>query len=417
MTGTTGDRVDVLVVGAGPAGLVTARRVARAGHRVVVVEADAADRRSPGDVLLEPAALRRLDDESSGVLRGMGHPARRIRIGGAARSTTVAWPTADGPAGAGAVVPRHRVDRVLVDAALDAGVDIRCSHEATEPVVERGFVRGAQVTDADGLRHELRAEYLVVADGANSRFGRTLGSARDPRLPYAVAHRCSYPTPIHDATDVEIVVGLVDQAGTPITGYGWMLPTGRGHVDVGILLLSTSPSFQVLNPLHVLEQFVADHAERWHLDDTRPGPSSGGRIPLGRSVGPAAGPTWILVGDAVAAADPWSGLGIGPAITTGAIAGDVLLEALRTGSSGALQHYPSLLASSFEPRYRVGRLVARVLGRPAMSVPLAAAVGRHQGLAETTLRLATGAIRQDRIAPAELLLRAGRAASAVLPRF
>ncbi|MFZ9016424.1 MAG: NAD(P)/FAD-dependent oxidoreductase [Ilumatobacteraceae bacterium] len=417
MNGSPGGRVDVLVVGAGPAGLVTARRVALAGHRVVVVDADHADRRTPGDIVVPPTTVRQVVDEGLGAILDQAHPIRQVRFSCGARTTAVGWPSVDGPSEAASVVPRHRLEQVLTDAARDAGVEVRFVHEATEPIVERGFVRGALVTDHRGTRHELRADYLVVADGANSRFGRTLGSARDPRVPFAVAHRCSHRAPIHAATELEIVVGLADQADTPVTGYGWMLPTGQGHVDIGVLLLSTSPSFQVLNPLHVLDQFVTDHADRWHLDGDRPEPPTGGRIPLGRSVGPAAGPTWLLVGDAVAAADPWSGLGLGPAITTGTIAGEVLVEALGTGSSAALQRYPSRLAASFEPRYRVGRLADRILGRPAASVTLAATVSRHSDAAETALRLATGALRLDRLGPAEMILRAGRAVSAVLPRF
>ena len=418
MTGSPGDRIDLVVVGAGPAGLVTARRVADGGHRVVVVESAGHDRANPGDVLLTPEAVADLRGDGLDTLLSGAHPIERVRTSTTSASVSVPWPSPDGVQPTACVVPRRVLDRELAAAAEAAGVEIRYLHEATEPIVERGFVRGAHVLDNEhGAPIDLYADHLVVADGANSRFGRTLGSSRDVRVPYAVAHRATCPTPIHDATELEIVVGLLDHAGTPITGYGWMVPTGRGHADVGVLLLSTSPSFHVLNPAHVLEQFVTEHGGRWHLGDGPAGTTTGGRIPLGRSVGPAAGPTWLLVGDAVAAADPWSGLGLGPALSTGAIAGEVISEAIRTGSATTLQRYPGLLADRFEPRYRVGKLADVALGRPALAVPTAAAVARRPAVAEAALRLATGALRPDRIGPAEAVLRLGRAASALLPRF
>jgi len=271
------------------------------------------------------------------------------------------------------------------------------------------------VSAPGGERIEARAEYVVVADGANSRFGRALGSSRDPSYPYALAHHGEYPSAIHDATEIEIVVDLQDRAGTPITGYGWMFPTGNGTVDIGVLLVSTSPSFQVLNPAHVIDRFVADYGDRWHLSAQVPIVAGGGRIPLGRSVGPAAGPTWLLVGDAVGAADPWSGAGIGAAMLTGRIAGDVVVDALGTGSAMSLQRYPKLLDEHFEPAYGVGRMADRVLGRPSIARWVSSRVVGSPTVADPFLRLATGALRPGGLGPAEIAFRVARALGVVLP--
>ena len=51
-----------------------------------------------------------------------------------------------------------------------------------EPLVEDGLVTGA-VIRRDGATEPVRARYVVVADGANSRFGRALGTARDRTYP------------------------------------------------------------------------------------------------------------------------------------------------------------------------------------------------------------------------------------------
>ena len=68
-------------------------------------------------------------------------------------------------------------------------------HEASGPIVERGFVRGATLTadtELDDSRPRLdsvRSRFVVVADGANSSFGRALGTTRHHNWPYGIATR------------------------------------------------------------------------------------------------------------------------------------------------------------------------------------------------------------------------------------
>ena len=56
---------------------------------------------------------------------------------------------------------------------------------------------------ATGATEEVRARYVVVADGANSRFGRALGTARDRAYPQGMAIRGYYESPLHDEPWIE----------------------------------------------------------------------------------------------------------------------------------------------------------------------------------------------------------------------
>ncbi len=61
-----------------------------------------------------------------------------------------------------------------------------------------------------GTTSRVRARYVVVADGANSRFGRALGATRDRSLPLGMAIRGYYESPRHDETWIESHLDIRD---------------------------------------------------------------------------------------------------------------------------------------------------------------------------------------------------------------
>ena len=111
------------------------------------------------------------------------------------------------------------------------------------------------------------------------------------------------------------------------------------------------------------------------------------------------GPTFLVVGDAAGAANPFNGDGVNAALLTGRLAGDVLDEALTTGNSTTLQRYPTLLADAAGQYDKVGRLAARFLGRPAILRPLLRVGMRSDRVMGAALRIATGELRADGAAP------------------
>jgi geranylgeranyl reductase family protein len=410
MTAHPSASADVLVIGGGPSGAAAAAQLARRGHRVIVVERDVHPRADRFGALLTPralATLRQLDLVDLADLHRVG----QVRMTYDGRSTSTTWPSHPSYPPYSAVASRAWFDQQMMQAAVDEGASLLAGHEAIDPIIERGFARGANVVAPDGTAFEARAAFTIVADGANSRFGRALGTFRRPTWPYAVGHRATYRSPLHEASEVELMLDLRDRSGTPITGYGWMLPAGDGTVTVGVMMMSTSPSFRVVNPAHLLDQLVADHGVRWHLEAEPIRPGHGGRVPLGLSVGPSAGPTYLLIGDAVGAANPLSGAGIETALETGAMAAEVVDEALQTDSAAALQQYTRLLADRYGAFYKVGRLSNRALGQPPVSRRINRLAAKRKPAADALLRLATNELRPGRAGVAELAYRIGRAIS------
>lgn len=412
MTAHPSARADALIVGGGPAGTSTALLLARRGHRVVVIERSPTLRGGHAAALLNPRALGALD--RLGVEAPTGHVVPQVRISTESQSVTTDWP-------AHPDLPRHGLvtnglAATLADAAIDAGVVVLHDHTATAPIIDRGFVRGAFVTAPDGSSFEARAEYTVVADGANSGFGRALGTFREPTWPYGMAHQGSFPSDLHDTAAIDLVLDLRDRSGTPVSGHGWMYPLGNGTVTIGIVIMSTSASFQVINPASLFRRFVAAHAATWQLTGEAVEPSVGRRLPVGLSVGPAAGPTYLLTGDAAGAANPLARTGIEAALETGMIAAEVLDEAIDTGDAAHLQRYPKLLDERYGNYYKIARLSSRMLGRPAVGRRAERLVAHRRSAADAYLRIVSDALRPGRSGGApEALFRVGRTLSVFAP--
>ena len=190
---------DLLVAGAGPAGLATAIHAARAGLDVTVVER----RTGPIDKAcgegLMPHTLRHLDGLG---ITPHGKPFRGITYLDSTRRVEARFP---GPAGRG--VRRTVLSEALHDAAAAAGVKI-----------VQGDI-GAIEQDANGVRCSgFQARYLAAADGLHSPIRRQLGLDRpvkggrrwgirrhfetapwsDTVEVYWAAHTEAYVTPVSD---------------------------------------------------------------------------------------------------------------------------------------------------------------------------------------------------------------------------
>lgn len=389
---------DILVVGGGPAGAAVAFRLADAGHDVTVVEKRAVARHKSCGDLLTPRALTELSRIGTDLIGDApslaAHRVEGVRFTHAGRAVTVPWPDHDDFPGHGVVLRRELLDQHLRDNATAAGARVLMGHEATAPIAERGFVRGASIVSTDGAQRAIRARFLVVADGANSRFGRGLGTSRRRNWPYAIAARTYFASPRSDETWVESAIGLDDLPGNPVAGHGWVTPMGDGNVNVGVGVLSTHRNIKSLNTLKLLDEFGNRMADQWGYDPTgRLKDPTRMRLPLGGSIEPKMGPTFLVVGDAAGAANPFMGDGVDSALMCGRLAADVLHEALTTGNSTTLQRYPMLLADELERYRKVGRLTARFLGRPAVLRTALGVAMRHDDVLGAVLRIAANELR------------------------
>ncbi|HET9022480.1 MAG TPA: FAD-dependent monooxygenase, partial [Ornithinibacter sp.] len=161
---------DVVVVGARVAGASTALLLARAGLKVALV-----DRSAYGSDTLSTHALMRagvLQLSRWGVLpevRAAGTPAVEKVLFHYADGDSVQVSIRPSP-GVGALYAprRHVVDKILVDAAAAAGVDVQHGVTVTGLLDADGRVGGVRATRRDGTSFEVPARFTVGADGIRS---------------------------------------------------------------------------------------------------------------------------------------------------------------------------------------------------------------------------------------------------------
>jgi geranylgeranyl reductase family protein len=303
----------------------------------------------------------------------------------------------------GYVVRRRDLDEMVADRAVKAGATLWPASEALLPLVEGGLVTGATILRREsGVTETVRARCVVVADGANSRFGRALGTVRDRSYPMGMAIRGYFTSPYHDDPWIESHLDLRDRNGDSMPGYGWIFPLGDGTVNVGVGLLDTFTGFKTVNTTNLMDAFIATAPARWGISpETSTGPPTGGKLPTGGSVTPKAGPTWIVAGDAAGSINPFNGEGISYAYETGRMVADAVHEMLESGDGLALARYPEQLDEVYGQYFKVARTFVKVIGNPAVMRELTR-VGMHSHtLMEWVLRIMANLLRPDEVGPAE----------------
>jgi menaquinone-9 beta-reductase len=318
--------VDVVVIGAGPAGSTTALVLAHGGARVALVDKATFGRdKACGDLvgprglaLLASLGLRPPAGREVGEMMVVGPTGRRVLL----------------PARAGLTYPDHGVavtrllfDAWLRDAALAAGARAVTGRAAG--------IRDDGVELDDGRR--IVADVIVGADGATSGIAAAAGLIDPGAVLWGFAQRA------YVQQDVEwpIIALWDDPRWRGFPGYGWLFPGGAGTANLGLGLGLRTDRSAASRAVTRFDAFC-DHMRRLGLlTATVDGRRLGGWLKMG-IVGtvPARGRVF-LVGDAAGLVNPLQGEGIAPAITSAAAAASAILA----GPGTAADRYCKFLAA------------------------------------------------------------------------
>ena len=294
---------DVVVVGGGPAGAAAALGLARQGARVLVVEQRQFPRWKVCGACLSPQALAVLQAMGLHDIAGAGVPLQRLQLGVAGRSLPL-------PLRQGRALSRHHLDQALLQAACDAGAAVRFGTRAELASVQPAWRE--LVLHRGGQQERLRAAVVLLAAGLTHR-----GPQQEPAL----------RTRIAPGSRVGAGCVIASPAAGPVGAYpsGVIhMAVGRGgyvgavRVETGALNLACAFDPAALRraggPAALARTILAEAGfaplvgepaeQPWQLT-----------APLTRRTRPLAGHRLLLLGDAAGYVEPFTGEGMGWALT------------------------------------------------------------------------------------------------------
>jgi menaquinone-9 beta-reductase len=341
---------DLVVAGAGPAGATAAAHVARAGHRVLLLDRHGFPRdKVCGDGLIADTlgALERLSALPSVRARARAVP--RTSIYSASRHRI----EIDGEF---LTLKRRDLDAIVASRAVEDGA-VMASGTVTDVRPDRAGVT-VRLTGTDAP--PIRARYAVIATGADGLLTRRAGRAT-ASTPSAVAVRCY----VRSTFDVDRLVISYDRDIVP--GYAWIFPLRDGEYNVGCGVFYRNGVKGDVNLRNMFDRFVTTFPDARELmaKATTTTPLKGAPLRCGLiGLGAPQRPRVLAIGETVGTTFPFTGEGIGKAMETGELAAESLREALASDDPQRLDRFTLTARRILEPKYVGYHAAERWLSRP-----------------------------------------------------
>jgi digeranylgeranylglycerophospholipid reductase len=332
---------DAVVVGAGPAGLMAARKIAKKGFSVLVLEKErdlgtracaeavSSSAFETAEIPLSPSLISNAID---GAYVFPPDESKMVKISGDYR---------------GYILNKPLFLYALASEAASAGCDIQMRSEVKGINLEGGEARSL-VYERKGELRTVGFRYLVGADGVGSVVARSCGFDMGgyeiiPTIQYVMVN-CRIP----ERNMIRVYLG---NEVAPL-GYVWVFAKNEYMANVGIGVRGRPAK-------PYLDRFIARHPE--FFGNAKVIKEGGGGVPVGGQVRELVKGNVVLCGDAAGQVIPITGGGIRSSMAAGSIAGEVLAQAIEAGDPSVLREYPVRYSEPWGSRISKSLKVLRVI--------------------------------------------------------
>ncbi len=306
---------DIVVIGAGPAGSVTARYAAENGASVLMLERD----REPG------IPVRCAEGVSHA---GIEH---FIEIDEKWIATTIDGAILHAPNGEnvemrnngkGYVLERRIFDRALCDLASEKGATLLCKADATELLKDKeNKINGVRFKHLNSY-YDVNCKIVIGADGVESQVGKWAGI--NTTLQLGDLDTCVQYTVNNIKIDAEMCQFYFGEEVSP-GGYLWIFPKSDKTANIGIGV-SGDMTRPARGPKFFLDRFI-----------NKVFPQASINYMVYGGVPTLAGKNFItdqcmLVGDAARQVNPITGGGIVQAMIAGRLCGETSAKAIKSNN-------------------------------------------------------------------------------------
>ena len=339
------DSVDVLVVGAGPAGSTAAYHLARAGYDVRVLEEHPQVGR--------PVQCAGLVSQRVLDLAGSRGSVRRPVHGAAVFGPSGGSIEFRAPEARAYAIDRAALDLELADRAVRAGARFDAQVRFDRRQDERDGRVLIEATQDGSTRREYAARLVIGADGVASAVARAFRLRRPVEI--LPAFEAEFGRSPGDPDRVEVYLSRTFAPGL----FGWWIPDGAGGARVGVAVNADGTSAR-----RYYERMLEFLSRRFGTPLLNPTSYLASGIPIG-NVPRTYGDRVLLVGDAAAQVKPLSGGGIFTGMRCAEIAAGVGIDALGAGDLSALRlaEYDRAWRSEFGEEFGRALALRRIFTR------------------------------------------------------
>ena len=357
------DSYDVIVVGAGPAGVAASLICRKGGYNVLLL--DKKKREKIGDKVCGEAISKKTVHEALEKL-SIAPPQKEeinaqvedLVLRTASSTNHIIFPAI------GYMIDRHKFGQRILQEAINSGVILKDRCRVKKPIVKDSKVSGVLIRDSEHNTIEILSKMVIDCSGTMAVVRTGLPQEYEPKLNKVVTKADFAPCyreiiELNHDHNLEGKIVLQYEKGIPEPGYIWFFADGEKRLNCGTGFIKEGKHAK-----KSVKSVYFNALEKYYPKGTYETIDGRGDIvPIRAPLWNAVGNGLIVAGDAAYHANPLTAEGHGPALMAGCFAGEVVCNALEQNSFELedLWRYNLLVMKEFGADHARNRILTIVL--------------------------------------------------------